>query len=97
MAPDDNPIHYYLHLMPPSAIQVRHLVEGIRLPIYAHPQKTSAANLLPERTEILAFFAFHGSQYVQLGSFWQALEAVNDFIGRLGADGDVATRAVHLA
>ena len=77
------------------AVDLRRLVDGIRLPVHADPDVSRGASLFPQGLVALAVAEFERGHQVQLRAGRPVHYLGDDLVGRLAADGDIAGRAVR--
>src|SRR6266446_5062319 len=80
-----------------AMIDGRRLFDVIRPSIHAHAHETALADILPESLVLLLSPALQRSCHIKPGSLRKSHDFVDDLVGRLRADGNIAVRAVWLA
>src|SRR5713101_7806844 len=68
----------------------------IGAPIDAHAHKAAFPDIFPKSVVLLLATTLQRGRHIELGPLRQAHDLVDDFIGGLRADGNVASRAIWL-
>src|SRR5262245_44952784 len=95
--PDNQAIDNDFNEVLAAMIDVGRLVDAVRLAIDAHADKAGAANLFPQSFVFLLPLALDRGQEIELGPLGQAVDLLDDLVGRLRADGQLAGGTIGLA
>ena len=95
-AADDRPVDHDLDLVLAAVAQLGRLVQADRLAVDPHPGEARGPQLVPERLIALAVATLDRRHHVDLRPLGQVEDLLDDLVGGLRADRDVALRAIRL-
>jgi len=94
---DDVAIDDDLDAMLAPVVDLRWLVQAVRLAVHPHPHISRPANLVEKRFVLFLPLALERGHQVDLGAFREREDPLNDLVGGLGANRDLADRTIGLA
>ncbi len=97
VGPDGQAIDKHLDVVFAAPVDGRGIVQRISLPVHAHSDIAQRSHFLPNGFVALADVDFPGGHDVDLRAGGMIHDLGDDFVGRLGADGQVAGRAMRHA